>query len=438
MKMRILRCGILLVPLLTGGCFNTYTRIDAPPDGFKGIRQYFESAQAETPPKGFHVMQIHGMGDHPYSEYCADRDIKEKNIRKSENISLQEEIAAELGYRLVRQSEVHDLVVDATQVGRFSTRQYVDPAHAGPVLYFTCLSWGDASREIKKSFLGLDARFYENSENERHRAPVNKALKRFVNRSFSDPVIYSGTFGPMIRRALWEGIQRAGAEQRVQQEILENRSSPLWGTSAMGLAAQFYSDTDTVVLSDSLGSRIMFDTFCEYGVPCAQSQNESNEKSASGAAPPLADASKVSTQASALARATATSVKGMFMFANQLPLLELANIPVPAKDVNLTTMLGNGNCYLAEGHRLPQLGDPNRGPATVVAFTDSNDALSYDLTREFAKRCAPAASNVQIVDVVLPNPKWRWLGLLSNPAKAHASGFKHNKRAIHYLVDGAR
>ena len=413
----ILASGALL--LATTSCANVYKKIDQTADGneerFLGIRQYLSGEQAEL-----HVLQTHGMGDHRFEAYCA---------QGSENIRLQQEIAKRLGlvpFATDLSVQEIPIVLGKTRTGAYSTRVYVDSVtRPRKSLYFSCLTWGDASREVKVKMLDLSpTTFFENNEDEKHRALINKQAKRFVNRSFSDPIIYLGAFGSYMRQGVWSGIEKINGAQGANRAKVRALAGDLIDSSRTHV-----SEIPIVVISDSLGSRVLFDVLCANGTSCGPVSTIDN-----------AAAVHVTEQAKELADSTRRSIQGVFMFANQLPLLELSAVePPPPIDIPIDEWLENQPCHIAFSRRRygSDAGDGQTfKTTTVVAFTDVNDALSYHLGEKFKDRCSPENSGLRIVNVTIPNAKLRYFGVYSSLGKAHASGFKGNSKAISYVVDG--
>jgi hypothetical protein len=387
-----------------GGCSHVYETVDMTPDGnevqFKGIRDYLDESVA------LHVLQTHGMGNNTAESFCGEGN---------ENLRLQAEIVRQLGLKalpLDTVPKVTPIVVGQTRFGSYSTRVYVDDVRQPRrSLYFSCLTWGDASRELKMKMLELDKDFLETNEHEQHRARINRHAKKFVNESFSDPMIYAGPFGQKIREAVWQGI--VGVEQ--EQRRNHARVAMLGGGAALQPRQAFLGKMPTVVITDSLGSRVLFDTLWTKDAGL----QDGDERRA------------IANQgARALRAGTRRQIRGIFMLANQLPLLALAQMPPPPDDVPLATWLDNRPCVVPH--------DPERraGEAltTVVAMTDVNDALSYHLSADFKRRCA--GSGVRFVNVTLTNAKPWIFNLYADLFKAHASGFKTNPKAIAYMVEG--
>jgi len=396
----------LLLLATCAGCVNLYTHVDTVPGekpgtvveaSFEGIRDYLREERE------LHVLQMHGMGDHPAEKDCGENSL---------NLKLQDRIAQRLGFVPGDASGLQPIWIGGTVGGSYSTRRFHDST--GKTLYFSCLTWGEASRVVKQRMLGLTDDFNEDNANEAHRAPLNRAAKRFVNESFSDPVIYLGTFGAFQREIVWKGLQQAGAAQG------QARLARLQLASAnKDVATGFYGEVDMVVISDSLGSRVIFDVLCQYQ-GCREPGAKAELRSQS------------QQEAASTAQSISGSMRSLYMFANQLPLLELAFIEAPTEERSLEQILGKDGGNVACFR--PPLPNPREGGrAQVIAFTDANDALSYHLSPEFKDRCE---GSLHIVNVTLPNARLRWLFAYAHLPKAHSMGFKTNDRAIDYLVDG--
>lgn len=396
-------CTVILLSIALCACVNLYKRVDSvdgQPMAFYGLRDYMMSAPE------LHVLQMHGMGDHPSEEYCSD---------SGENVALQRRIASRLDLTEAKMSaSVVPITINGTVAGAYSTKVYVDSVLSPrKVMYFSCLTWGDANRTIKVKMLGLDPRtFLELNENERHRAAINRKAKRFVNRSFSDPIIYVGAFGPFIREAVWAGLQGVSNAQASNRLAIAPRSDG----EDVSAAVELVRDVPTIVLSDSLGSRVLFDVLCSRSTTCSAPSN-------------VSEAPAIGTGESDLATESRRSIRQVFLLANQLPLLELASIPPPPTGTTLQEWLTRQPCHT------PIANDTAIDKSiTLVAMTDQNDALSYHLSDDFKKRCGQG--RLKIVNVTVPNARLRYFGVYSSLPKAHSNGFKANASAIDYIVDG--
>ena len=212
------------------------------------------------------------------------------------------------------------------------------------------------------------------------RASLNRALKdKLMDDCLSDAVIY-------------QGKAREAINQRMQAAILQAVGSG--GGTGRPLAPEGGETppdpVPLVLITDSLGSKITFDAiFRLTGTPGQ----------------------------SAAALQVFNRMTLIFMRANQLPLLRLAEMDLDG------TMAppGPGDFpadpiqALVERSRGQGIGKPTDVP-TVVAFTDPNDVLSYTLVNSpFAAR-----ATYPIIDVVVSNAP-TYLGLLELPTTAHTN-----------------
>lgn len=428
----------LLVALCLCGCMNRYHRIaPAPAKNAPGGSDTFNGIEDHLKRGSLHVMQIHGMGIHSARADCG---------KESENVYLQTEIASRLGYQLVGNRDAvvtHDILKDGMVAGTYSVRMYARNDRNSR-LYFSCITWGETGNVVKGKLLELKEDFKEKAENEKHRAWINSHAKRFVNGSFADPVIYLGGMGPYIRDVVWQGI----VASTIQVASMDEGTS-LTALSALDQARvtqSFASRAYVAIISDSLGSRIVFDLVCEQSVALCQD------------APGMLPERKVSFQKRTLAAESAQAfvqnqleqrVVSMYMLANQLPLLELAYFTPPRDGMPLDValdrlMAGTEGCYRPlPGLLAPPNFSVSDQPTAVelVAFTDPNDALSYHLTDAFARRCIPldpseGRAPLRLINVTLPNAKARYLFVYSDLIEAHSGGFKDNRRAIELLTFG--
>lgn len=418
------------------GCVNLYRHVDIAPDGapmrFRGIEDYVSDGHP------LYVMQIHGMGDHSFGNDCA---------AGSENLVLQQAIAKRLRYVADPGYGTPDemsIEIDGTKAGTYSVSRYIDQSGKGGALFFSCVTWGETSRIVKQGMLELKGKkLREDNENDRHRAPINRMAKGFVNVSFSDPLIYLGAMGPYIRNVVWEGIRRSTALH--VQKHAQTKVATVDAQLSADQVRAFVSQSSVAVISDSLGSRIVFDVMCSKGgAQCKQ-----------GDRPEMLERAPTPQQAqleAALVEELSGATRSIYMLANQLPLLEMAYLAPPEAGKSLQTMIDTTTkCYQpllgfkAPPKELALAGnesdaDANAGKIQVISFTDVNDALSYHLSDRFKRRCASAESDdadaLEIINVTIPNAKLRWLFAYSNLVKAHSGGFKHNDRAIDYLVEG--
>ena len=178
-----------------------------------------------------------------------------------------------------------------------------------------------------------------------------------------DALIYQGDARDEIRRRMREAILSAteGADAR----------------------------TPLIVIAESLGSKILFDTLVSM----------------------LEDKDQRTVQT---ARRDLERMAYLIMAANQIPLLQTAQ-QLPGPGERLTVQAAPPDSLQLLLQKREDLSRDRRGPAidalTLIAFTDPNDLLSYTLPPERY----PGA----IVHNVLVSNDRTYFGLFENPAKAH-------------------
>jgi hypothetical protein len=215
-------------------------------------------------------------------------------------------------------------------------------------------------------------------------ALVNRGLKtQILNWGLADAVITLGPLKQYTRLAVWcafeeiaafdPDVPRAGAEPHDCSRAVEE-----------------HYDQQFVVISESLGSFLLLDSFAD----AAYDQQHPRQ------------ASPQSVERSAALRFIFDRSDNLYFLANQVPLLELGRIegvyappsgPAPA-----------GSIRNALGDWASSNAAPDR-PRQIIAFSDPSDMLSYRVPR-----IDPAV----VVNVYVRNG-FSWFGLYENPAKAH-------------------
>jgi hypothetical protein len=218
-----------------------------------------------------------------------------------------------------------------------------------------------------------------------HRASLNGMLKTKVNDCLSDAVVYAGQNGDPIRAAMKLAFCR------------EIGGAPAAGPSCDLTGAAL--DRPIALITESLGSKILLDA--------AQAVYEE-----------AADARAAMTQRFA-------SVQMIYLMANQIPLLDMAN-PVLPHGSSLGHMIGMMNQARSglPPDRLATMAAP-----TVVAFTDPNDVLSYRLVSTMLD-----VSRARLINVIASN-ETTWFGLLEWPDSAHC-GYAGNPAVIGLIARG--
>ena len=388
------------------------------------------------------VVFVHGMGHHPFGEEGLLK-YQERIARKlgftsdmlqpglswggdcrsdtKDHGSISQDEIKRIQIRRDAKQAVCELKINRVILGFVGWRQYASPKDGKSLNMFE-LSWDRATELLQQNLLELNDDYLETVElddelnpmpngfdRESDRVWLNRKLKKFVNQNLGDPAIYMGEFGNAIRRIMADGLVKIASAA---------------GTSG----AHDYS-----IISDSLGSRIVFDS-----LGCALDSDANLDKRCSFLE--TEDKDLFSTRMSALGGMANTTTQ-VFMNANQLPFLALSNVRQP----------GPGEAQKDWLKRFPcESGGPGLTSSTedkkiidrsvqIVAFTDPNDALSFHLTERFRRKCTHLGSEslrpVEFFNVRMPNVKWHF-GIFANPYKAHSNGFRPNEAAIELLVNG--
>lgn len=422
---------------LTGCLYNNVLEFE-PNQSFQGLDDAFK------PNGSLNVVFVHGMGHHPFGE----EGVLEYQQKIAKALGFDEAASQDgvnwgsfckatyerYGYFSEKEKKLLDSRREASQavcplkinkvvVGFVGWRQYRSP-ESGKTLNLFELSWDRATERLQKTLLELDDDYHETVEldevlnpidggrdREADRALLNRWLKQFVNQKLGDPVIYLGAYGSSIRRVVAEGLSMIAAAAGTQGKYT-------------------YS-----IVSDSLGSRVVFDT-----LGCAL---DGTGGEADGGCEYLHTKTRSAVLRLNTLRSMARNTAQVFMNANQLPFLALSNVRPPAADESEEDWLNRFPCESGGPGLVRYLEDTKRvgNRVQIVAFTDPNDALSYHLTQRFRKKCTHLAGTenrpVDFINVRISNVKWDF-GLFANPQKAHSDGFRTNNEAVELLVHGHR
>ncbi len=249
---------------------------------------------------------------------------------------------------------------------------------AGSKLRMTGVVWSPLTTQLKQQLL------YDNTGEptdcatdaicKPKRAKLNGGLKdSLLNDCLADALAYQGASRLVIRKAMIDAFTKA-----------------LDGTPV---------DARVVLISDSLGSKISFDALSEM----------------------------LQAGAASRAQAAAARMGSIYMNANQLPILGLADqtipTPGPPGTLGLTADAKSGlapgadslQSFVAARARVQETLKTKAPNLTLVAFTDPNDLLSYRLLPSRYK-----SAQVDVADVLVSN-QTTYLGLFERPDTAHTS-----------------
>jgi hypothetical protein len=221
-------------------------------------------------------------------------------------------------------------------------------------------------------------------------ALVNRSIKHSLSDwQFPDAVM---ALGPM-HKLLVDGVR-----QLIMKSMTEPGDGAATATEANPLAPA--PNQEFVIVTQSLGSYLIFSAL---EIDPAATQTPLMMQSAGAFSQVLRQTSLV------------------YFFANQLPLLELANLEESPSDrfVSRLEVWGKLHC---DYEQLEYPGAPCRLPR-IIALNDPSDLLTWRL---------PKLDTVEVQNYRVQNAR-HWFGLIENPMKAHID-YSSNKRAIQELL----
>ena len=249
---------------------------------------------------------------------------------------------------------------------------------AGSTMRMTGIVWSPLTARLKEQLLydktGEPTDCANDTTCRPKRAKLNGVLKDdLLNDCLADAMAYQGNSHLVIRRAMVDAITQALSDTPQNSRV--------------------------VLVSDSLGSKISFDALSDILQVTAPSH----------------------------AQAAVLRMGSIFMNANQLPILGLADqtipTPVPPRAPGLMADAKSGPTAKPDSLQLftaalkrSQLNLNAVAPRlTLVAFTDPNDLLSYRLLPSRYK-----SADVAVADVLVSNER-TYLGFVESPDKAHTT-----------------
>ncbi|CAN7575907.1 hypothetical protein LJR289_004128 [Pseudoduganella sp. LjRoot289] len=189
---------------------------------------------------------------------------------------------------------------------------------------------------------------------------------------------------------IYQGVARDAMQLRMRDAVLR-------------ATADAEPGTPLVVISESLGSKILFDTLSRM----------LDERGAG---------SSEAARAAAAAQQTLDRMAYLVMAANQIPILGLADQALPSaigrravQQDSLQRVLERRSAAVTgpDSAAAPGATRAALSGLTLVAFTDPNDLLSYTLQKERYERPGVTVHNVLVSNA------HTWFGALENPLDAH-------------------
>ena len=260
------------------------------------------------------------------------------------------------------------------------------------------------------------------SPEEASQLKASRGRAALINRSFKTGILDWGFSDAMTAVGSMHGIFR----ESMRQLFLKSARFSAQGSKSDEWEEQWKDphgiDREFVVVSHSLGSYLVFSTL-------DLNQNDALLRSALALLKPGA------ADEDAAAQYILERTSLVYFFANQVPLLELANVqgagPAGLTAAQLLTpegLSGALNSLLMKWKNLRENFAQKQGrgaaaakPPQVVAWSDPNDLLSWRL---------PAMEGLVVTNLYVHNTAWHWI--IANPAAAHAN-YSTNKQVLRIM-----
>lgn len=331
------------------------------------------------------ILMVHGIGKHlpGYSGRLTN------NLMEALNLDVRELQTEQI---TLRDPEFGESDIGTLRISRFTNRRK-DRA----VLFYE-LTWSGITNNEKKIIA-----FDDTAQYNFRRASLNASLKEFFNSRVSDSLIYMGESRTKILSSVRQSFCWMTSGN------LENYEETAAGSCdfrSINMQKNILNE-DYVVISHSLGSRIVIDTASYFG-DLRQNKNYFTPNA------DQIDFSKISLR--------------LYMLANQLPLLEMGRERAPVR--------GEISSYCKPAGENYEKNFLNNFP--IYAFSDPNDILSYSIPSRFANeyldsRLCPEITNVSI-NVTQP-VSLLGFGSFARPDEAHGN-YDTDERVISIIANG--
>ena len=362
------------------GCSTPYK----PPVVVRGSSSFdglLELAKQQDGSKPLDIVMAHGMCTHT-SEWAADSINSMMDVLSSQQPRLEKNTPASN----IPGTEIKMVRAEVTG--------------GGASFRVSALIWSPLTARLKTQLLydrtgDPSADCATSKECKPERVKVNALIKdRLVSDCFADAVIYQGTSKGEILRQMKIALAHATASSLDISSLL---ALDLQKATEQANMASALAEGSLAVITDSLGSKVLFDAL--------------DEQADEGAS--IARSAGIRTR---------QRIGLVFMRANQLALLSLAD----------PDRRGSDPLKSLSNEKSPVLGAA-KFQRTVVAFSDPNDLLSYPLLGSSYR--SAQWSDVQFADVLVSNDR-SWFGLIENPWNAH-TGYEKNPDVTRLMLHGS-
>lgn len=361
---------------------------------FHGLAYFMAHQNADSRITGrareLKILMVHGIGSHipGYSTRV------QENLARALGLNIVSEQPKEI---IVQQP----LLFPGEKLGIVRVSRFSNSGNTKSFIFYE-LTWSGIT-EPEKHAIDYDT----SGEYSYRRADMNQLMKVFINNHIPDPLIYLGDDREKIQAAVAQTF--CWMVHYDWNELSLNNDAPCPVSS---LTAKHLLEDDYVFLTHSLGSRILTDSLQRLAA-----MKKGPEVSLRGVRVPPA-----------FVAAMQDKEFTVFMFANQLSLLQLGRTPPKVK--------GQIADYCTPGGR--HWSDRFVKRLHIVAFSDPNDILSWAVPPDYEhkymdSRLCPTLDNVIINIAEVRNI----VGAveLANPAVAH-SDYGNDERVMSIVAGG--
>ena len=348
------------------------------------------------------VLMIHGIGS-PIPGY---------STRFSTNLT--RELKLDVKEEFIKHIDLKHPVLGEKPLGTLAISRFFNKDRTREMIFYE-LTWSNIIEKEKSRIYFDNAGTYTYK-----RAGINSILKGFINAHAPDPMIYLGSSRMSILRSVGQSL--CWMMSKDWEDLAHHQNS---FCDAATQSLNKLGKDDFSIITHSLGSRIIIDALQALAFQTAfQTPGSSRESEYE----PLEEGVLQSPKIRQMLASLREEEIPIFMLANQLPLLQLGR-----KDPEVT---GQFTQYCREEG--PNYHKRLFKELKIMAFSDPNDLLSYEITPEFAaermdSRICPRTTNVSIniAEVV----SLFGVGEIANPGEAH-TGYSGDERVIKLIVHG--
>lgn len=348
---------------------------------FKGIDYSFNKG------KTVKILMIHGVGTH----------------NPGYSTRMRENLAQALDLNVLSRRPKNIILINPndgkTEIGNLQVVRMQNEERTKDLLFYE-LTWSDITTR-EKSILN-----YDKSGTYKHkRAAFNHSMKTFLDDVVPDPMIYLLDKDNLILNATKQSTCWMLGQS--WDQLKNNQKAVCKISSARQM--QDLEKENIIFITHSLGSRILMDSFAGVVEEVARYDQKGNPQSQL-----IIDSLK-------------SKEMTVFMMANQLPLLQIAR-PKPQVNNQIESYCkAKGKNYKQRVFK----------KTNIVAFSDPNDLLSYDVPQKFVdeymdSRMCPTVTNVSInvAEVISAFG----VGVV-NPVTAHTE-YDNDNRVVEMIAKG--